>query len=226
MRSVILALLMTMAATPARAQARVAQPGGAVRTVDYRADQIVRVEVSNGFQVMIELAADDPVKQIAIGDLNLVHAVAAKDGRQIYLQALQGSGVTNMTLVTTSRRYLFELSLIGGGPPPAYAIQFRYDAPPAADLAPPTAGYRFRGDRNLLPSAMNDNGVRTSIVWPPAVPLPAVFAVDGRGRERIVGGYMREGVYVIDAVNARLVFRIDQQAAWAQRVPLRKPGPK
>ena len=64
---------------------------------------------------------------------------------------------------------------------------------------------------------MSDDGTRTYIEWPDDSPLPAVFAVDASGRERLVNGYMRDGLFVIDTVLPRLLFRIDDSVARAER---------
>ncbi len=215
-------LLLALVAGSASAQTSPSPAAdSAVHTVDFRPDQVVRLDLAEGFQLGLELAAADPVLSIAIGDPDMVQATVAKAGDRIYLQALRSGGLTNMTVVTANRRYLFDLNLGGGGYRAAYAVQFRYPpAPSVAETAPPVAQYRITGARDLVPAAMSDDGVRTSIAWAPDAPLPAVFAVDGRGRERIVGGHMRDGVFVIDAVNPRLVFRIDSHAAWAARRPL------
>lgn len=213
----LLFLIMANAA-PAFAQSE----GGAVRTVSYQVDQVVRIELAQGFHFALELAPDDPVSQIAIGDPDLVQVSVAKEGGRVYLQAGQGSGVTNLTLTTASRRYLFDVTLTGAYAPAAYVLRFRYEPQrETAPTAPAAARYRLQGDRELSPAVISDDGVRTSIVWPPTTPLPAVFAVDDGGQERIVGGQMRGDAFVIDAVNSRLVFRIDDRALWAKRVPFK-----
>ena len=47
--------------------------------------------------------------------------------------------------------------------------------------------------------------------------MPAVFALDPLGQETLVNGMMRDGMYVIDSVAKRLVFRLNAQTAYASR---------
>ena len=62
-----------------------------------------------------------------------------------------------------------------------------------------------------------DDGVRVYMRWSPEQELPAVFSLNSRGQEEMVDGYMREGVFTIDRINTRLVFRIDKRVARAER---------
>jgi type IV secretion system protein VirB9 len=73
------------------------------------------------------------------------------------------------------------------------------------------------GSRALWPARISDDGKRTLIDWPRDTPIPAVYTLDAQGRESLVNGAMRDGVYVIDSVLPRLVFRIDRQVATASR---------
>lgn len=53
--------------------------------------------------------------------------------------------------------------------------------------------------------------------WAEDQALPAVFAVNAQGEEEMVDGYMRQGIFTIDRVHNRLVFRIDKKRARAER---------
>ncbi len=59
--------------------------------------------------------------------------------------------------------------------------------------------------------------MRTFIEWHDQQAIPAVFAIDDRGDELLVDGYVRDGLYVIDAVHRTLLFRLDRQTARASR---------
>jgi type IV secretion system protein VirB9 len=77
--------------------------------------------------------------------------------------------------------------------------------------------YNVRGNRELRPSAITDDGSKTYIEWRPDQAIPAVFALDRLKREEMVNGYMRDDVFTIDRVYDRLVFRIDRATATAVR---------
>jgi type IV secretion system protein VirB9 len=78
--------------------------------------------------------------------------------------------------------------------------------------------YRVTGEPALRPEQMSDDGEKTYLVWHPDHALPAVFAINDFGGEEIVDGYMRNGIFTIDRVYARLVFRIDRKVAKASRL--------
>ena len=84
------------------------------------------------------------------------------------------------------------------------------------------AGYRLTGDRALRPGRIWDDGMRTYIIWPAELELPAVFSIGSDGREMLADGAMREGQYVLDRVHTSLVFRIDRSVAKARRMAVRR----
>ena len=53
---------------------------------------------------------------------------------------------------------------------------------------------------------------------PPSSTLPAIYAINDAGKETLVNGMMRDGRMVIDSVQQKLVFRIDNRKATAERV--------
>ena len=78
--------------------------------------------------------------------------------------------------------------------------------------------YRVTGEKALRPAQMSDDGEKTYLIWDADQALPAVFAVNDIGGEEIVDGYMRDGVFTIDRVYSKLVFRIDRKVAKAVRL--------
>lgn len=97
-------------------------------------------------------------------------------------------------------------------------VQQAYDVP--ADPQIPSSQtwlYRLRGDREVRPESLSDDGSKTRIAYAPGQALPAVFAIGPTGEEEVVNGYMRDGMFVIDRVYDELVFRIDREKATARR---------
>lgn len=77
--------------------------------------------------------------------------------------------------------------------------------------------YRLSGERALHPTRIGDDGERTYLEWSDEQALPAVFAINAFGEEEMADGYMRDGIYTIDRVYERLVFRIGRNTAKAFR---------
>lgn len=96
----------------------------------------------------------------------------------------------------------------------ALAVPVLAQVPPPSEIV---GRYSLSGARELRPAEIGDDGVRTYLRWAPEQELPAVFAINARGQEEMVDGYMRDDVFTIDRINPRLVFRIDKRVARADR---------
>jgi len=220
------AALVLMAPAALAGQVRPAPGAGdpRIQTVTYDADQVVQLQGAPGYQIDVEFGSDEQIENVAVGDSAAWQVTPNRRGDHLFVKPLQSGVSTNMTVVTSVRVYLFELTpLFGPSPEMAYIVRFNYpgEQAAAADDSPsaPIAGrYRVSGARALRPSRIADDGLHTYIEWPRERALPAVYALDGRGQETLVNGGMRDGLFVIDGVSPRLVFRIDQNVARADRV--------
>lgn len=223
-----LAGAVLLLAHPAAAQVR-PQPGagdGRLQTVEYAADQVVLLRAAAGYQLSVEFSPDERIESVAVGDSSAWQVTANRRGDRLFLKVLRPGVTTNMTVVTDTRTYLFDLAgAYDPAPDNAYIVRFLYSktAPgaPAAAVPAIDAEYVVTGARALRPSAIGDDGIRTYIEWPVDRTLPAIYALDERGRETLVNGMMRDGQFVIDSVSQRLIFRIDRQIARATRKPKR-----
>ena len=162
--------------------------------------------------------------------MNVCHSLISPAAKRIKyvsrvaapIKPTSNSVITNLTVITDAHTYVFELAP-GGGSTPAYTIRFDYPKPPV----PPANGtpalepgrYKLSGAPELRPDAISDDGAKTYIIWRDDQTLPAVFVIDRQGRETLADGAMRDGRYVLDSVNDRLIFRLDKQNAGALRVP-------
>lgn len=204
------------------------QYGGNSRfqTIEYRPQQVVQLDAAVGYQLGIEFAPDEKIESVALGDSAAWQVVTSQRGNHLFLKPSQSGVVTNMTVITDTRSYYFDLvSYPGLLPTTAYTVRFTYSKPvtgpgmmDAASTGKAEHRYRLRGDKSLWPQGISDDGAKTYIEWPATAALPAVYAVEGK-RELLVNGMMRDGVFVIDAVASRLVFRIDRRMARADRLP-------
>jgi len=197
-------------------------PNPRFQSIEYAADTVFTLRAAPGYQVVVELAPDEHVENVAVGDSGAWQVTANRRGDRLFVKAVRGDVTTNMTVVTDARLYSFELMpLLGSQPDMAYALRFRYPDPqPEATTAAEVqlGRYKMRGSPALIPSGMHDDGTHTYIEWPPDRTLPAVYAVDDAGKETLVNGMMRAGRMVIDSIQQKLVFRIDDHKATAVRV--------
>lgn len=150
-----------------------------------------------------------------------VSVSAEADSFQITPQT--GAAPARLVVETGGRSYEFTLET-GQGLMAAYLVRLEY-GPPALEAEEEysdtvtnlTWSYRLRGDREVRPVSVRDNGEKTVITYAPGQSLPAVFAEGLSGDEEVVDGYMRGDVFVIDRVHQELVFRIDREKATARR---------
>jgi type IV secretion system protein VirB9 len=222
-----IALLLAVSlgvALPATAQVR-PQPGPGdprLQTVAYDPNQVVELTVGTGYQLTIELAADEHIENVAVGDSNAWQVTADKRGDHLFIKDL-APVTTNMVVLTDARRYAFDLTPSSGSGG-AYLLHFTYPAASAnaADAAasaePVMVRYFMSGSKLLRPTDIVEDGVHTYLTFPADQPLPAVFMVDRLGRETLINGAMRDGKYVIDAIAPELIFKLDKEQAVAKRV--------
>lgn len=222
-----LLVLLAFAGAPVFGQV-LPQPGAGnphIQAVAYSPDQVVQLVSAPGYELTVGLAADEQVESVAVGDSAAWQVSASGD--HLFIKPLAGGVSTNMTVVTSTRVYAFDLvALTAPSATMAYTVQFHYpaaqhDGGPTAAVPPHkiVGHYILRGDDALRPDAMDDDGIHTYIQWPPDVALPATYFRDAGGVETLANGYMRGGTYVIDSVHRQLLFRIDKHAARAERVP-------
>ena len=198
-----------------------------IQSIEYRNNQVVRIRASPGYQVTVELAPDERVTSIALGDSGAWQVVANKAGNLLFVKPLQADVATNMTVITDVRTYNFDLAGVAEvSSDLPYAIRFTYPSligmgpgmPGSPQPGKTVGNYRLHGHGSLRPDAISDDGIHTYIDWPADGPLPAVYSRDGDGRETLMNGNMRDRLFVIDGVFDHLVFRVDNHRARADRV--------
>lgn len=224
----LLAAALLLLPSPALAQDALppTPPNPRFQSIEYAPDTVFTLRAAPGYQVVIELAPDERIENIAVGDSGAWQVTANRRGDRLFVKAVRAEVTTNMTVITDARLYSFELvPLPGPQPDMAYALRFRYpdlaEASAAAATEVQAGRYKMQGSRALVPSGMHDDGVHTYIEWPEGRTLPAIYAVNDAGKETLVNGMMRDGRMVIDSIQQKLVFRIDGHKATAVRVAAR-----
>lgn len=173
----------------------------------------------------VALDRSEVIEEVIVGDRSAIAArvTAERNGFQLLPQRTGELG--GIDVITNQRDYHFTVST-GTGPLAAYLVEVQPEMSQlprgaSSQELPQTGGetwnYRLRGDREVRPARIFDDGVRTQIEFAPDAPLPAIFAIGPSGDEQVVNGYMRGDVFVIDRVWGKLVFRIDREKATATR---------
>ena len=216
-----LASLCICASANAEVTPRAGSGDAHVQSVEYDPEQVVVLRVALGFALTIEFSADERIENVSVGNGAVWQAAPNRRGDLLFVKPMQGAALTNLTVVTDSRRYHFSLEpAYGPDPSLPYSVRFTYRTlPPATAEAvkPEKTRYIFQGSRKLRPARMADDGVFTSIVWNANTAMPAIFAVGSDGKEALVNGSVRDGAYTIEGTAPRFHFRRGALDAYAIR---------
>jgi type IV secretion system protein VirB9 len=211
-----------MAALPTHAQTYPQPSTGDIRiqTVEYDPLRIIRLSVAPGIQTMVELASGENIQTIGVGDSAAWQVSAGKRGDFFFVKNVNANAITNMSVVTASRVYNFELAPAGAyGDVSPYHVKVVY--PARSQSTEPTTiapefEYKLSGAKSIRPSSVVQEGMRTVLEWPEEAALPGIFMLQN-GNEALVNGEMQEGRFVIPGTPEKLIFRLDRQTAYATR---------
>ena len=195
-----------------------------IQTVQHAEGMSVLLTIMPGSGTTVMLDSGETIQRVTMADNGGYEVRVSPEGNSFLVLAEEFAQPATMQVETDRRSYPFTLRT-GQGLTAAYLVRFTYgDGAPAmlAKAAPVAASdqrwsYRLRGDSEVHPADIRDDGARTYITYGPDQPLPAVFAIGPTGDEEMVNGYMRGDVYVIDRVYNELVFRLDKDRARARR---------
>jgi type IV secretion system protein VirB9 len=224
----LLAVGALLAPLPSMAQVRPLAGAGdpRLKSLSFDADAVYQLNVKPGIQMALIFGAGEQILSVALGDTDNWLVEATASGDTLFISAGTGAPVTNMTVITDNRIYSFQL--MSGGYDETYVVRFVYPAvdgledgavPMERPLSNSMATYRFKGEKALRPTEIWDDGTHTYIRFAPDASLPAIFGVSETGEEVVVNGHMRQGVFVIDDVYPKLIFRSNKKKASAERQP-------
>ncbi|WP_051749134.1 P-type conjugative transfer protein VirB9 [Nevskia soli] len=193
-----------------------------IRTVVYDPSQVVLIKGHYGFEQMVQLADDEKIESLAIGDSLAWQAAPNKQGNLLFLKPVEPKAHTNVAVVTNKRTYAFELvavNLLATIDDMNYVVKFRYpqdeEARVQAQLAAaaqqkqqevvpdkkvdPSAwnlDYTMQGKGGLAPLHVFDDGQFTYFQFRERQDVPAIFLVaDGKNESLL--NYHVSGKYVV-----------------------------
>ncbi len=214
---------MVLLAAPLAAEV-VPTPGAAdprIQSVAYDPDEVVALRLAAGYAVTIRFSPDERIETVTLGDPGSWQAQASRRADALVVKPAPGALPSNLTVITDQRSYTFSLNEEGMARRyQPYVLNFVYPQIPQvpAQAAEGSARYEFKGDHDLWPESISEDGQFTSLRWADEVTLPAVYREDSRGQLALVNGLMREGVFVLEGVPDRLVFIHGKARASAARI--------
>ncbi len=212
----VLALTLTAATTP-----RPTPTDAHIQHVQYDPDQVTHITGALGWQVMLEFAPDERIENVSIGDSLAWQVTPNKRAKLLFLKPLAKNASTNMTVVTSARRYAFALATAPRRASLPWIVRFDYVRPVVETLpepVPPPApvlnfAYTLGGDPGLLPGKVWDDGRQTYFAFPDGIALPAIFAGGPGKDETLVNLSNRGRVAVVQQLGARFTLRLGKRFA-------------
>ena len=221
-------IILSLLATPFVAQAAAAPRPGYIdphiQTTPYDPDQVVMLRGVLGYQIMLEFAPDERLESVSIGDSLGWQVTPNRNANLLFLKPLERNAVTNMNVVTSQRRYAFELRVqpkkLRTAAATPYIVRFTYPrvAVAVADPPPPerppeerNRAYVVTGSPENTPARIFDDGRMTYFAWAPQASAPAIFAVGPDGKESLVNYGLRGPYTVVEQLSPRFVLRNGKQ---------------
>lgn len=199
-----------------------------VETIEWGEGKVIPLRTTPGGALTLVFSPGEAVQAVQVGDTEALRVTIAPQADSLLILTRRVPLADGIEVRTQLRNYRFRV-VVGPANDVAYVVRFSMPAGSsvrgelngvAAEKAMP-AGlstlYAIKGETNLRPVRVGDDGIRTYIEWGNDQALPAVFAVNALGEEESVDAYMRGGVMVIDRVYGRLIFRIGKHKAQADR---------
>jgi type IV secretion system protein VirB9 len=209
-----------------------------IRWVRYDPDQVVELRATMGYQMTIEFGEDERIENVSIGDSLGWQITPNRKATLLFVKPVARGARTNMTVITSSRRYMFELSsrrLPPGdrGDNVIYGLHFSYPVPVRlAEAAPPPPAppqdvnhaYSYRGSGRDLPTRVFDDGRATYFTFADSSDYPAILALDGK-KEVMVNSSMRDGFVVVDQLAPAFILRRGKDSTTIINQGWREPAP-
>ncbi len=217
--------LIALLSVPADPQVFTKIGGGdpRIQSVAFDAARIIRVSVTPGLQTMVELPRGDQIEVIGVGDSIAWQVSAGERGDLFFIKNVSANTVTNLSVVTSTRVYNFELVPADGyGEISPYHVKVVYPVNRqqwgASHIIKRELEYEFEmsGAKSIRPTVIYQNDMRTILEWPEDFELPATFLMNN-GNEESVNGEMLDGRYVILGTPRKLIFRLGSKTAYATR---------
>jgi len=192
-----------------------------VKLVNYDPNNVVVLRGRYGYQTQIVFAPNETVQNVSIGDSLAWQAIPVNNN--LFIKPVASSN-TNMTVLTSSNSYNFQLDSTGTGIAPTYKLQFIYPAGgydangksmAVGTCDPKNINYRysFTGDKALAPTSAYDCGQFTYFKFPKEgmSHQPAIFIVDDKRQETLVNYHMDGDYTVVNSVAKQFTLRNGSQ---------------
>lgn len=220
-------MMLAMGATPAHAlqTPRPIATDSRIRTVRYSPNEVYQFIGHYGYQSAIELETDEKIQTVSIGDS--VAWMINPAGNRLFLKPIDQNALTNMTVITDKRSYLFELHAEETqdirDKEMVFVMRFIYPQSdqdsmdfaqfeqfPDIEREPEKYNFRYtiRGSTVIEPIRIFDDGEFTYFEFrDKSAEIPAFFNVDSNGNEELINFRKRGNYIVVERIGSRFTLR-------------------
>lgn len=212
-----------------------------IRIVPYEENRIVALRGHMGYQMLVEFDPNERIENVAIGDSLGWQVTPNRAATLLFLKPITRGAATNMTVVTTLRRYSFELSAreATGPSDPNIIYTVRFSYPVSAVLPPPPSppeaqgpaladinlAYSTKGGRRMPAVRVFDDGRATYFQFGDTADAPAIFLIGPDGDEQLVNSQWRGPYMVVDQIAQEFVLRVGRNSVRIRNDAWRDPQP-
>ncbi len=240
----LMLMAMAMVALPLAAEAlqkpRPLATDSRIRTLRYSPNEVYQFIGHYGYQSTIEFATDEKILTVSIGD-SLAWMVNPA-GNRLFLKPIEQNAMTNMTVITDQRSYLFELHAEETqdirSAEMIFVVRFVYPQSDTSaldyaqyepfpdlerDADKMNFKYTIRGSTVIEPVRIFDDGKFTYFEFRDQnAEIPAFFHIDSAGNEELVNFRKRGDYVVIERVSPRFTLRRGPEilCVYNERMPI------
>lgn len=225
-----LSVLMLLAASVAQPAFALQAPrpiatDSRIRTVRFSPNEVYQFVGHYGYQSSIEFGDEEKIQTVSIGDS--VAWLVNPSGNRLFLKPIEQNALTNMTVITDKRAYLFELHAEETkdirDKDMVFTLRFVYPQEdttggdftqfePLPDIEKYPEKFNFnysvRGAQLIEPLRIFDDGQFTYFEFKDKNgEIPAFFRVDGAGNEELLNFRKRGNYIVVERVSSRYTLR-------------------
>ncbi|MFZ4126213.1 MAG: P-type conjugative transfer protein VirB9 [Rickettsiales bacterium] len=238
---VLAMLLVAPVAVQAAQEPRPLATDSRIRTVRYSPNEVFQFIGHYGYQSAIEFEEDEKVLTVSVGDS--LAWMLNPSGNRLFLKPIEQNALTNMTVITDKRSYLFELHAAETDSIRdenlTFVLRFIYpqndqgavdftqfEPMPDIERQPEkfNFNYTLRGSDYISPIRIFDDGEFTYFEFRDMnTEVPAFFLVDPSGNEALINFRTRGNYIVVEQVAPRFTLRRgpDIVCVYNERMPMR-----
>ena len=232
-------VMLTVPAAHALQAPRAIATDSRIRTVRYSPNEVYQFIGHYNYQSSIELAEDEKIQTVSIGDSTAW--LVNPSGNRLFLKPTEQNALTNMTVISDKRSYLFELHAEETkdirDKNMVFSMRFIYpqndndqmdfnqfEAFPDIEKNPQKYNFNYsvRGSNTIEPVRIFDDGEFTYFEFRDKnAEIPAFFRVTSTGGEELINFRKRGNYIVVERVTSRYTLRrgSDILCVYNERMP-------